>query len=749
MSTKKKFLKIFLSLIIITGSLGVACQSETNRKVKNLETFARLYGYARWFHPSDEAQEIDWDKFAILGVQKVENVKSAVALRDTLYRLFSPIVQGLQIYEARKPEIFNPELLLSPDPDAKPVAWQHYGVFLNGESNIYKSIRTNKSEVDKKVESTIISKSIYNPSHFTGKEVKFSGYFRSNKEGAKLYVHPVISYMNDKKHEVLIEESQDWKKVEISLTVPKESVGIVYGFEIEGDADVWADDFEFFVNEGGEWIPADTVNMGFERGKTENEEKPVEEWRTSMTRHTVEVADENPYSGKYCLNVKYTGKMFESMPQFGEITKAPIGNNLICVVPLTLLSNDTSTYPKTKTTSITRLKAELDSFKIDRGFSLSTNLASVIIAWNVLQHFFPYFDVIDVNWHNVLGETLKSTLANKQKKDFYVTLSQMIAKIEDGHGIVLSEQMYHLPIRTEFIEDKIVITASNDEALKRGDIIKKMDEKPVMKVLHETEKTISGSPQLRRYRALNILGSKLEAGQTDLVFERDGIEYLVRCANKKSGKSMFFNSIDEREYLNETIVEIEPGIFYINMAKCTIDEFEQKKDLLAGAKAVIYDHRGGGKLSFFQIIEYLIAEPVTSAWWNVPKTVYPDRKEVEFSNSNWDVQPKQPLFKSKSIIINEPSVVSAGETMMGIIDHYHLATTIGEPTAGCNGNVNHISLPCGYWVMWTGMKVLKHDGSQLYVKGFEPDYPVKKTIQAVREGRDECLEKALEVARQG
>lgn len=50
--------------------------------------------------------------------------------------------------------------------------------------------------------------------------------------------------------------------------------------------------------------------------------------------------------------------------------------------------------------------------------------------------------------------------------------------------------------------------------------------------------------------------------------------------------------------------------------------------------------------------------------------------------------------------------------------------------------------------MWTGMKVLKHDGSQLYLKGFEPDYPVNKTIRAIKEGRDEYLEKALEVARQ-
>jgi C-terminal processing protease CtpA/Prc len=184
------------------------------------------------------------------------------------------------------------------------------------------------------------------------------------------------------------------------------------------------------------------------------------------------------------------------------------------------------------------------------------------------------------------------------------------------------------------------------------------------------------------------------------------------------------------------------------MAKCTENEFEQKLDVLANAKAVIYDQRGGGRLSFFQIVPYLIEKSVTSAWWNIPRTVYPDRKEAEFYKSNWSIQSKQPFFKSKSVIINVPSVVSAGETMMSIIDRYNLATTVGEPTAGCNGDINTINMPCGYYAWFTGMKVLKHDGSQLYLNGFEPDYPIKRTIQALREGRDEYLEKALEVARQ-
>lgn len=607
-------------LTVFLISFCVACQKESSSgdaqsKVQNLESFARLYGYARWFHPSDEAQEIDWEKFAVLGIKKVENIRSTAELRDTLFSLFSPIVQGLQIYEMQKPEVFDSKVLLSPDPNAKPVAWQHYGVYLKGNPNMYESSRTNKCD---------------------------------------------------------------------------------------------------------------------------------------------------------------TGKvMFNRVPQFGEIIKEPIGSNLTCVLPLTLLTNDTSTYPQTDRSTLALLQSELDGISINGyGFEPQVNMASIIITWNVLQHFFPYFDVIETDWNEVLVETIDSTLANKRKIDFFETLNQMIARLDDGHGLVLSEPMYPLPIKTELIENKIVITSSKDSNLKRGDVILKIDEKSVMEALNEKEKLISGSPQLRRYRALNILGSKLpteneftsklntnmfanenkesESGQgseTRLLIERDDKEQTIVVANTGQG-SLLYNLANEGKYSSETIIEIEPGIYYINMANCTEKEIEQQKIKLANSKAVIYDRRGGGNLVLFQAIPYLIKEPVTTTWWNIPLTVYPDRKEVEFDKSNWDIQPKKPFFKSKSILINDPSVVSYGETLMGIIDHYNLAITVGEPTAGCNGNVNCINLPCGYQVMWTGMKVMKHDGSQLYQKGFEPDYPVSKTFQAVKEGRDEYLEKALEVARQ-
>ncbi|UCH93815.1 MAG: hypothetical protein JSV88_26595 [Candidatus Aminicenantes bacterium] len=85
---------------------------------------------------------------------------------------------------------------------------------------------------------------------------------------------------------------------------------------------------------------------------------------------------------------------------------------------------------------------------------------------------------------------------------------------------------------------------------------------------------------------------------------------------------------------------------------------------------------------------------------------------------------------------------------MSYIEGFQLATIVGQPTAGTNGNVNPFTLPGGYRVSWTGMRVLKHDGSQHHGIGIIPHVRVERTIKGVKQGRDEFLEKAIWIAKQ-
>jgi C-terminal processing protease CtpA/Prc len=56
-------------------------------------------------------------------------------------------------------------------------------------------------------------------------------------------------------------------------------------------------------------------------------------------------------------------------------------------------------------------------------------------------------------------------------------------------------------------------------------------------------------------------------------------------------------------------------------------------------------------------------------------------------------------------------------------------------------------LPGGYTISWTGMRVLKHDGSQHHGVGIRPTVPCSRTVQGITDGRDELLEKAIETVR--
>jgi hypothetical protein len=51
-------------------------------------------------------------------------------------------------------------------------------------------------------------------------------------------------------------------------------------------------------------------------------------------------------------------------------------------------------------------------------------------------------------------------------------------------------------------------------------------------------------------------------------------------------------------------------------------------------------------------------------------------------------------------------------------------------------------------VWWTSTKVLKHDGSQHHLVGIIPTAPVTRTIAAVRAGRNEDIERAIEIIHQ-
>jgi C-terminal processing protease CtpA/Prc len=96
------------------------------------------------------------------------------------------------------------------------------------------------------------------------------------------------------------------------------------------------------------------------------------------------------------------------------------------------------------------------------------------------------------------------------------------------------------------------------------------------------------------------------------------------------------------------------------------------------------------------------------------------------------------------IIINETTQSQAEYTAMALRTAPN-ATVIGSTTAGADGDVVKFMLPGGVNTMISGYGVYYPDGKETQRIGIVPDIEVKPTVQGVREGKDELLERAIKI----
>ena len=75
------------------------------------------------------------------------------------------------------------------------------------------------------------------------------------------------------------------------------------------------------------------------------------------------------------------------------------------------------------------------------------------------------------------------------------------------------------------------------------------------------------------------------------------------------------------------------------------------------------------------------------------------------------------------------------------------AMVVGSRTAGADGNISWVPLPGGYRTAFSGIGVYYPDGRETQRVGILPDILVRPTIQGIRAGWDEVLERAIDVAR--
>ncbi len=424
--------------------------------------------------------------------------------------------------------------------------------------------------------------------------------------------------------------------------------------------------------------------------------------------------------------------------------EADLDGGVSARIPLAVFADTSGTLPKVDRPAAEAAAATPMKFT---GDDRATRLADVILLWNVLQHFYPYFDVVKTDWLAVLPAALKSAATDANETAFLRTMRTMMAELHDGHGQLYGPgeaRGWSLPLLFGWIDDKLVVTQTTDASseLRPGDVIERIDGKPAKQALAEEEALVSAAtPQYRRWTALQRMRDGAKDSEVKLDVRRG--EETKPITVRRSVES---SAVDETRPAK--IAELEPGVFYIDLGRITDADFNGALQKLAAARGVIFDLRGYPSCSP-AFLPHLIDTPIQSARWNVPIVTRPDHGLVDEydTGGRWNLQPEAPRLRGKIVFLTDGRAISYAESIMGIIEAYKIAAIVGEPTAGTNGNINPLELPGGYRVFWTGMKVLKHDGSQHHGVGIQPTVRVSPTLRGVAEKRDEQLEAAVRIAK--
>ena len=736
---------VLCAILVLTG-IPLTSPAADSQQIENLRAFTKLYGYVRFFHPSDEVAEADWWAIAKEGAARAAAAQDTDELRAALEETFGPVAPSLileRIDKTAQPPTASREMTYDPE---HIVAWQHTGCGLSSPPSIYHSNRTSRpNQVPLPANSAWYVSSSVGGISLRSLEFRLRAAVRMLPGGqggeARLYVGILDSndqygFWDSMEERPITDEF--WNTYEITGTVVHDALEVYFGGMLLGSGVAWFDAFELDVREPGrEWTSVDLFNLDFEQG---TEDEPTLGWDT--TENAGMLDELYAFEGSHSIRIMSRSehqhvRLFDAVPGPTDIIRKNIGAGLRCELPLWLMDPrpapqyDLVVDSKSTTTAST-----------DQPFEF---VAAVVVVWNALQHFYPYFDVVNVDWDDELTTALNGALNSQSRSEFTGVLELLIAALDDGHGMVLQLQgaptIGWFPIKCDWVENQVIVTAAL-AYLEVGDVLMSIDGVPIEEHLEALKTRISGSPQRKLVKALYRIGSGPFPSTASVEIDRNGDRLQLSVPRLRS-----YGGVEPRP---TTIDVLDEGIYYVDLSRATMGHIGEVIDILAEADGVVFDLRGY-PTGNDAILSHLTDVPLRSAHWNVAHFIYPDQENIAGwdTSGRWLREPREPRFQGSIVFLTDARAISYAESVMGIVEHYELGEIVGRPTAGANGNVTNLVISNEYSIYWTGMKVLKHDGSQHHTIGIQPTVPVSKTIAAIREGRDEDIEMAVELIKTG
>ncbi|WET51507.1 S41 family peptidase [Chryseobacterium indologenes] len=384
------------------------------------------------------------------------------------------------------------------------------------------------------------------------------------------------------------------------------------------------------------------------------------------------------------------------------------------------------------------------------GFSSKqVSLLELFRYWNYVEYFFPYKYQTDQNWNDVLTEMIPKFLHIDNDQDYQLALAELVTKTDDSHAFLFSPliSLYQygnrkLPVEYSYAEGKLVITKINDNRFHEkipftiGDVIYDVNGKTIPQMINSLGKYI---PASNSWGKVNKIKSKLLFSSNDSLsvkLERNGQNMEVIAKTyfikdiiiKKAPASQTWKFLDEKKKIG-----------YVNMGILAKDDVNEMYKAMRFTESIIFDLRNYPKLTIIPLSELLLPQSTTYYQFTFPETSYPGK----FYSRKNNIGRKNPdYYKGNVIVLVDENTQSQAETTTMMFKQHPKSKIIGSNTSGANGDIIKFKI-ADLDTCFTGLGAYYPDGRETQRIGIIPDILIKPTVEGIKNGKDEVLERAL------
>lgn len=387
----------------------------------------------------------------------------------------------------------------------------------------------------------------------------------------------------------------------------------------------------------------------------------------------------------------------------------------------------------------------------DAGF----RLLALYKYWNMIQYFCPNKHLTDKNWNNLLKEYISIFISAKNELEFELACIQIIVELDDMRGNLwggndkvekLRGYMY-APFKVKFIENKLVVVDYYNTKLKEtagleiGDVITHINGKTVEFFVDSLKKYYPASN--REVQLSNICADLLRSQKKSLniTYVSSGQVREKELPLYSTANFSMFHYPRRKNKEEKYYKLLEGNIGYIASESIKEEDVPVIKKTFKDTKGIIIDTRNYPSIPMpFSLASYLV--PLSTSFVKFTTGNIDNPGEFTFAPVV-DIRSSKETYRGKMVVIVNELTEGPGELCAMFLRAGKNTTIVGSTTAGAAGNVSTIFLPGKLRTMISGNGVCYYDGKETQRVGIVPDVIIEPTIEGVKAGRDEQLEKAI------